>query len=50
MTISAQRNFQAIKLGVTGEMNIKIKRAYEQPRKYDGGAYPRGQALAAGSN
>jgi len=36
MTIFEQRNFQATEPGVKGEMNIKIKRAYDQPHKADG--------------
>jgi len=35
MTISAQRNSQATK-AESGNMNIKIKRVYEQPDKKDG--------------
>ena len=36
MTVSEQRNFQATEQASRGEMNIKIKRAYEQPHKDDG--------------
>lgn len=36
MTISAQRNSQATKLSQQGNMNIKMKRVYEQPDKKDG--------------
>jgi uncharacterized protein YeaO (DUF488 family) len=36
MTISAQRSSQAIKAELRVDMNIKIKRVYEQPAKDDG--------------
>jgi uncharacterized protein YeaO (DUF488 family) len=36
MTISGQRSSQATKLSQEGNMNIKIKRVYEQPDKKDG--------------
>ena len=36
MTISGQRSSQATKAGVKNDMNIKIKRVYEQPDKKDG--------------
>jgi uncharacterized protein YeaO (DUF488 family) len=36
MTISAQRSSQAIKTELRVDMNIKIKRVYEQPAKDDG--------------
>lgn len=36
MTISGQRSFQATKQSQEGDMNIKIKRVYQQPDKKDG--------------